>query len=141
VTDHVRELSRKLEALAYVMLDLEDQLKYLVKKLDPTEHPAYMEYATHALGSARARKTEDRQLAYELTVLKAQLNAFGFDPKDKEPACTRCAVPLNWTKAHDKLVDDCEAAVYIRQEMAALVGDQGMEEWLQCTACVATSTT
>ena len=130
----VRELSRKLETIAFVMLDLEEEIKYLVRKLDPGVHPAGMTYADRALSRARHARREDilREQERERKIIFYRM--IGFDPMEKMPTCPGCSMPLGWSKAHDQLDFDSEVAGEIRGYMARLMGDC-MENWMECTEC------
>lgn len=54
--------------------------------------------------------------------------------EESEP-CSECGVPTHMSKIHDEYDFDSDHCLVVRLEMGRLVGELGMENWLNCRSC------
>jgi len=129
-----RELQRRMETQAFILLDLEQQLDDLARKLFTDYHPAHwMNQASHVLNTARrvlqedAYKKRDREIRRQFYELNG-----GF--------CEGCGVPRFLTKEYQGYEamgpgTEEEYGPELRDRIREVTGPESVDKWMECDQC------
>jgi len=131
----IHDLDKKILSLGHVMIAMEAKLQYLKKKTHPGTHHGYTHYADLAVLEARRDHEWDIKKKHDAEQIQECLKLSGFDRARPGKPCPGCGVPLSWTKAHARFHHDSAYAGAARLQMGEVVGEDSMEEWLDCREC------